>query len=173
MKKKNITKTTIAGTLACILLAILFFGFKWNDINRPPVYLITLGFAGSLSLALFRQKKLRDVIYVNILIYFLFAIVSTLLYPITAFILLIYFTALIFSLFIYVKYFDKKLSHIKLVRPLVLASTVGLFYITANFLHGLIFINQFTMGFLLANLPIGFLLGLGIGIGEEIGDRIH
>lgn len=171
MKKKNITKTTISGTLACILLAILFFGFKWDDINSYPVYLITLGFAGSLSLALFRQKKLRDVIYVNILIYFLFAIVSTLLYPITALILLIYFTALIFALFIYIKYFDKKLSHIKLVRPLVLASTVGLFYITANFLHGLIFINHFTMGFLLANLPIGFLIGLGIGLGEEISDR--
>ncbi len=171
MKKKNITKTTILGTLICIFLAVLFFGFKWNNINRPPIYLITLGFAGSLSLALFRQNKLRDVIYANILIYVLFAIVSTLLYPITAFILLIYFSALILALFIYIKHFDRKLSHIKLVRPLVLASTVGLFYITANFLHGLIFINHFTMGFLLANLPIGFLLGLGIGLGEEISDR--
>ncbi|MBN2030026.1 hypothetical protein JW824_07235 [bacterium] len=173
MKKKNITKTTIAGTLICTVFAVLFFGFiNVYDINRPPIYLITLGFAGSLSLALFRQKKLRDVIYMNILIYILFAIVSTLLYPITAFILLIYFSALLCALFIYVKYFDRKLSQIKLVRPLVLASTVGLFYIAANFLHGLIFINHFTKAFLLANLPIGFLLGLGIGIGEEISDRI-
>jgi len=171
MKNKKIVWTTIAGTLVCVLFAILFFGFKFNDVNKPPIYFLTLGFAGSLTLALLKQKKLRDVIFINILIYFLFAIFSSFLKPITAVILLIYFTAMVLAVYLYVKKFDKKLNRVPIARPLVLAAIVGLFYVAANVVHGLLFISQFTPRFLLGNLPIGFLLGLGYGLGAEISDR--
>lgn len=78
---------------------------------------------------------------------------------------------MVFAVYVYVKYFDKKLFHLSIARPLVLAAIVGLFYIAANFIHGLLFISRFSTGFLLANLPIGFLLGLGYGLGCEISER--
>ena len=171
MKNKKIFWTTLLGTVICILFAIIFFGIKFNDVQRPPIYFLTLGFAGSLSLALFREKKVRDAIYINILIYFLFAIASTLLHSITAVILLIYYSSMVIAVYFYVKIFDGKLSHIKLSRPLVLAAIVGIFYIAANFIHSLIFISRFSFGFLLGNLPIGFLLGLGYGLGGEITEK--
>ena len=68
--------------------------------------------------------------------------------------------------------FDKKLARTKLARPLLLAAVLGIFYIAANVVHGLLFISQFTPRFLLGNLPIGFLLGLGIGLGAEISETI-
>ena len=164
--------TTVAGTCICVILAIIFFGIKFDDFNKPPIYFLTLGFAGSLSLALFKEKRTRDVIYINILIYFLFATaVARIPRPIVAVILFIYFTAMVMALYVYVKYFDKKLIHLPIARPLILAAIVGLFYIAANIIHGLLFISQFSTGFLLANLPIGFLLGLSFGLGSEISER--
>ncbi|MBN2411520.1 hypothetical protein JXQ31_07490 [candidate division KSB1 bacterium] len=172
MKNKKIVWTTIAGTLVCVVFAVLFFGIGFNDLHKPPIYFLILGFAGSLTLALLKQKKLRDVIFINILIYFMFAIVSSFLRPITAVILLIYFTAMVLAIYFYVQRFDKRLNRTPFARPLVLAAVMGLFYIAGNVVHGLLFISHFTPRFLLANLPIGFLLGLGFGLGAELGEKI-
>lgn len=172
MENKRILWTALLGTLICIIIAALFFGIKFNDFQSPPIYFLILGFAGSLSLALFREKKVRDVIYVNIIIYILFAIVSALLRPITALIVFIYYAALIFSVFLFVKNFDMKLPQNIFIRPLILAGLIGVFFIIANFIHGLMFISRFHVGFVLRNMPIGFLVGLGIGIGSEITKKI-
>ncbi len=83
MKNKRVIWTTILGTVVCLVIAALFFGIKFNDFQRAPIYFLILGFAGSVSLALFREKQLRDVIYINIIIYFLFVIGLTFLRPIT------------------------------------------------------------------------------------------
>jgi hypothetical protein len=151
-----------------VLLALLFFGTHLDDFNRPPVYLVVLGFAGSLSLALFQEKRTRDVIYINVLIYFFFAIVASMLRPITAVILLVYYTAMLLAVYTYVVHFDKKIADAFFIRPLLLAATVGVLYIAANFIHGLMFISRFSTKFLLANLPVGFLLGFGYGAGYDI-----
>ncbi|MBN2354535.1 hypothetical protein JXO59_00395 [candidate division KSB1 bacterium] len=167
MKTNRTFWITVSGTLICAVFALLFFGLKFDDANRPPFYFLMLGFAGSLSLSLFMEKKVRDVIYINILIYFFFAIVASLIKPITAVILLIYFSAMVLALYVFVKQFERKLSRTFFARTLVLAALVGLFYIAANFIHGLMFFSHLTKMFLLANLPIGFLLGLGYGLALE------
>ncbi len=125
----------------------------------------------STPTGLFRERKVRDVVYINILIYFVFAILSTLLHSITAVILFIYYSLMILAIHIFVKNFDQKLSNIFLSRPLILAAMVGIFYIVVNFIHILLFINHFSIGFLLGNLMIGFLLGMGYGLGSEISNR--
>jgi len=172
MNNKALLWITLAGTLFCTLLAVLFFfGVPVFNVNRPPLYLITLGFAGSLSLALFKQKRSRDVVFVNILIYFIFAVVSQALKAITALILLIYYASLVLALYVYTRYFDKNLGKLVWARPLVLAGLLALFYIAANTLHSLMFIRSFEIRFLLMNMPIGFLLGLGIGLGQVFTER--
>jgi hypothetical protein len=163
--------TALSGTVICLLLGMLFFGLQLTRFDRPPVYFLVLGFAGSLSLALLRQKKVRDVIYINVLIYFMFAIVASVLRPITALVLLIYYLAIVLALFVYVRNFDARLARMPLARPLMLAAIVGVFFIVANLAHSLLFINHFSTRFLLRNLPMGFLLGLGYGLGEEVSER--
>jgi hypothetical protein len=125
----------------------------------------------STPTGLFREQKVRDVVYINILIYFVFAILSTLLHSITAVILFIYYSLMILAIHIFVKNFDQKLSNIFLSRPLILTAMVGIFYIVVNFIHILLSISHFSIGFLSGNLLIGFLLGLGYGLGNEISDR--
>ncbi|MBD3287721.1 hypothetical protein GF337_02855, partial [candidate division KSB1 bacterium] len=137
MESKQILWTTIFGTTACLAIAVLFFGTNISDLQQPPLYILLLGFAGSLSLALFRQKKVRDVIYINIMIYVLFAIVASFLRPITALILLIYYAALVGAIYFFSKSFDAKLPQSILIRPLLLAALVGVIFIIANFIHGL------------------------------------
>jgi hypothetical protein len=169
MKNKKIILTTITGTFICVLFAILFFGIQFNDFEKPPIYFLILGITGSLSLALFKDQRIRDAIYINLLFYLIFtALILNIMRPIIAVIFFIYFTAMIMAIYVHVRYFDKKLTHLSMARPLILAAMVGLFSIGANFFHGLLFISQFSPRFLLGNLPIGFLLGLGFGLGEKI-----
>lgn len=170
MKNKKIIGTTITGTVICFILGCLFFGLDFNDFMRPPVYFLILGFSGSLTFILFREGRIRDAIYANLIVFALFAFIASAQRPITALILFIYYSALVLSLYVYVKNFDARLSGIVFVRPLVLAALVGLFYVMANVVHGLLFITEFSMGFLLGNLPIGFMLGFGYGLAGEISD---
>ena len=172
IRRNEIVWTTVYGTVICVVFSVMFFGVSITVTNRPPLYLAVLGFAGSLSLALLRKGRLRDVIYLNILIYFLFAILSTIFMPKTALIFLFYYLAMLIALYIYVNNFDAKISQISFGRPLVLAAMMGIFYIIATILHSLFFIGHLTAVFLLANLPIGFLLGLGYGFGEEISEYL-
>lgn len=169
MNRKKIFWITLAGTMICVTFGVSLFGVYFNDVYKPPLYFLILGFAGSLSLALFEQKRTRDVIYINVLVYILFAIVASVLRPVAALILLGYYIMLILAIFAYMRYFDTKISHLILARPLLLASIVGVFYIFSSLIHALLFMKQFTPRFLMVNFPIGFLLGLGIGIGREIG----
>jgi hypothetical protein len=125
MTTNKVLLTTLYGTITCVLLALLFFGTHLDDFNRPPVYLVVLGFAGSLSLALFQEKRTRDVIYINVLIYFFFAIVASMLRPITAVILLVYYTAMLLAVYTYVVHFDKKIADAFFIRPLLLAATAA------------------------------------------------
>lgn len=165
MNKKMIIWTTILGTFICTSFALLFFGGHFTDVMRPPIYFLVLGFAGSLSLALFKQKKVRDVLYINVLIYFFFAIfILTVMRPMTAIILFFYYTAMVLAVYSYSKYFAKKLAHFYIAKILTIAAIMGVAFIFANFFHGLLFISRFTPRFLLGNLPIGFLLGLGYGL---------
>jgi hypothetical protein len=170
MNRHNLVWTTILGTLACCVFALFFFRASFFDVNRPPLYFLLLGFAGSLSLALFKQRRVRDVIYVNLLIYLFFAVLlASVLDLQKAGILFIYHGCMIVALYVYVAVLERSVAS-AFVRPLVAAAVVALFYVAATLIHGLFFINSLTSTFLLANLPIGFVLGLGQGIGLELAD---
>lgn len=172
MNKSNVIYSTLAGTLICAVFALLFFRISFLDIDRPPLYVLALGFIGSLTLALFRQSRIRDGIYANIMFYFIFALlVATRIRPIAALILLPYLSGMVAALYIHVKMFEPKISDVPGSRPLLLASQVGLMFIAATVVHGFMFISGFTSTFLLANLPVGFLVGLGQGLGVELVER--
>ena len=171
MRIKSILLTTAVGTGICFILSLLFFGVRFSDVSSPPIYLLFLGFAGSLSLGLFREGQTREVIYLNLLVYLLFVITTLRFRPVMALIFLLYDAALIFGIYIFFRKFDKEALSQFLTGSLLLAAIAGLMYIAASLIHGLFFISKFQMGFLLKNFPIGFLAGLGIGLGDAINRR--
>lgn len=168
MNSHKLVWTTILGTLICCIFALFFFRASFFDVNRPPIYFLLLGLSGSLSIALLKQQRLRDVIYINLLIYFFFAVLlASVLDLQKAGILFIYYFCMIAALYVFVVVLERFVAS-ALVRPLVVAAVAALFYIAATFIHALFFIEHFSSTFLLANLPIGFMLGLGQGIGLEL-----
>ncbi len=171
MRTKRIFLTTALGTGMCFLMSLLFFGVRFSDVSSPAVYLLFLGFAGSLSLGIFREGQMREAIYLNLLIYLLFAITTLRFRPVTALIFLLYDAALIFAIYIFVRQYEKEALSKFLTGSLLLAAIAGLLYIGASLIHGLFFISKFQVGFLLKNFPIGFLAGFGIGLGESISSR--
>lgn len=172
MQIKKIIIPTVTAAFLCALFAVLFFGFKFNDFTRPPIYLVTLGFTGALTRALLSEKRMRDAIYLNIIVFILFTVVILrTMRPITIPIFLIYLAVLLAAIFIYSNFFEPSLNRVQFARTLILAALVGLFYVAASFIHGLLFISQMKIHSLLGNLPVGFMLGLGIGLGQEISER--
>ncbi len=162
---------TVIGTVVCVAEGVIFFGFRFN-IQHPSFYFLFLGFSGSLILALLLSKRQRDALYVGIFIFIVFVIISALYFrPLLVLILLIYYTAVIGGLKIYVTYFHEKISHLLAIRPLILAALIGFMSIIASLVHLLLFLTlEFHV--LLGNLPIGFLLGFGYGLAIDIFDRI-
>lgn len=41
----------------------------------------------------------------------------------------------------------------------------------ATLIHGLLYAQRINRGFVLTNMPVGFFLGLGIGIGRELKEK--
>ena len=171
MQTKKILWATVIGTVLCALISLLYFGVKFGNITQPPIYFVTLGFSGSLSLSLLRENRIREVIYLNLLIYLLFAIIILRPRPVTALIFLLYYFAFVFSIYIYVRQYDTQVASVRLAGALILASLAGLFYMGASLIHGLFFISKFYPGFILINFPIGFLVGLGVGLGGEVSEH--
>jgi hypothetical protein len=162
---------TVVGTVVCAAEGVIFFGFRFN-IQHPSLYFLLLGFSGSLILALLLEKQQRDAFYVGVFIFIVFVIASALYFrPLLVLILLIYYTAIIGGLKIYVTYFNEKLSHLPAIRPLSLAALIGFMSIIASLAHHLLFLTL-EFHFLPGNLPIGFLLGFGYGIAIDVYDRI-
>ncbi|MCK5739710.1 hypothetical protein KAH55_11025 [bacterium] len=173
MKNRDIVRITILGTAVCMIFSLYFLNVANFNLHQIWVYFIVLGMAGSATLALLLASRFRDAFFINILIYILFVVVAygVVKKPMMAIILLLYMIALLTAVFIYVREFEAQLMTARLSRPLVLAGLVGIFFLLATLIHGLLYIHKINCGFVLTNMPIGFFLGLGIGIGRELKKR--
>lgn len=173
MKNRNIFCIAILGTAVCVIFSFYFYNAADFTLYQIPIYFMVLGLAGSVSLALLLANRFRDTIYVNVLIYILFVIVVYQVYqkPTIAVILFIYMFAVLAAIFCYARKFEPQLKSAWLSRPLVLAGLTGLFFILATLIHGLLFTHNVNRGIVLTNMPVGFFLGLGIGIGRELKEK--
>ena len=173
MKNRDIIRITILGTVVCLIFSLYFFKAAEFDLYQLHIYFVVMGLAGSVTLALLLANRLRDTLYINILIYIIFVVIvyGVVNKPRMAVILLLYMLGLWAAVWVYVRMFEPRLTAAVISRPLVLAGLGGLFFIIVTLIQALIYIHKINRGFVLTNMPVGFFLGLGIGIGRELKEK--
>jgi len=160
---------TIIGTITSTLTGLVFFGFEIFQLKSTFFQFIIVGLICSLSFILFKLKRYRDSVFILIIIFLFEYMWVGSKYPITHF---IYFLSVIICAFIYSKYFYIQSQQVKLSRPLILSSLMALIFVIDYYI--LLLIYEAGPGKLLPfkNMPIGFLTGLGVGIGIEVSEYL-
>lgn len=160
---------TIIGTISCLLLGITFFGLEVFDIKSPFFQFVVFGLIGSISFILFKLKRYRDTLFILALLLLFEILWLGSKYPITH---TLGYLSVVISTYIYTKYFFNKIQGVKYARPLILASLFAIFFVIVTF--ALNFIYQASQGnlFPFKNMPVGFLIGLGLGIGIELSEYL-
>ena len=169
---KHIALTISLGTICCMALGALFFGLKIFDKELPFFQIASFGLVGSLAFSLFYFKRYRDATYVLIMLFIINIIIANLTKVSFLIIHFLYFSSVIVAVFLFSKYFFIQIANMKISRPLVLASILALFFVMATGLQWVIFAKDGMPFYPLGNLPIGFLIGLGLGIGFELSDYL-
>lgn len=170
---KHIVLTIGFGTLCCMALGTLFFGLQIFNKELPFFQIAAFGLVGSVAFSLFYFRKYRDAIYVLIMLFIANIIIGNLTRISFLVIHLLYFSSVIIAVFLFSKYFFIQIVNMKISRPLVLASILALFFVVATGLQWVIFAKHGTPFYPLGNLPIGFLIGLGMGVGFEISEYLY
>jgi len=176
MNGKQVTRiviTIVFGTICCTAVGASFFGSKIFNIGLPFFQFISFGLVGSVAFPLFYFKRYRDAIYVLIMLFIINIIIANLTKVSFLIIHLLYFSSVIAAIFLFSKYFFNQIANLKISRPLVLAAILALFFVLATALQWVVFARDDTPFYILGNLPIGFLVGLGLGIGFEISEIFY
>ena len=156
-----------AGTLSSIVIGLVVFGaeiFKY----RSPFFQIPLyGLTGSLGFILFKQRRYRDAIFVFLIILILDLTIFGFKFTVTR---SLYFLNIIAGTYIYVRYFYSQSVNIKYARPILLAGIYAILTIPVALMLFLIYETGNAGVFPFRNIPIAFMIGLGMGIGFEISE---
>ncbi|MEJ2053243.1 MAG: hypothetical protein P8X42_04920 [Calditrichaceae bacterium] len=157
----------IIGAAICIILGLIFFGQNIFNTRSLLFGIITGGITGAAAFALFNAKRNRDAVFISILLFIITYFISGKGYFITQ---LLYLAGIVVSVFVYSKWTFGKLKSAKYARPLILAGFISVAFIAAYLLLVLIYYSDTIILRPFTNMPIGFLIGLGLGIGFEIAE---
>lgn len=160
---------TIISTILSTLIGLFFFGTEVFQSKSPFFQFIVVGFECSLSFVLFELNRYREAIFILIIVFLFDYMWFGSKYPVTHF---IYFLSVVVCAFLYIKFFYRQAKMLKLYRPLVLSSLLGIMFVIDYYI--LLVIYGSGPGKLLPfkNMPIGFLIGLGVGIGIETSEYL-
>lgn len=166
---KTLFSFILFGTAASILSGFVFFGTNVFNLRSPLFQFLSFGVVGSVSFALFRANRLRDVIFANVLFFLTLFIASGNRFFLTR---LFYFAVVVFSVFAYSEWVYPKLQSLKLVRPLILAGFFAICFLLVTLILTVLYHTKAMHVLPFRNMPIGFLIGLGLGIGFEISEYV-
>lgn len=166
---KSVISSILFGTVACVLLGFMFFGLNVFNPRSPLFQFLSFGIVGSVSFALFRANRLRDAIFANVLFFLILFIASGNRFFLTH---LFYFAVVVFSVFAYSEWVYPKLQSLKLVRPLTLAGFFAICFLLVTLILTVLYHAKAMHVLPFRNMPIGFLIGLGLGIGFEISEYV-
>ncbi len=157
------------GTFTCVLLGLIFFGFIVFNIRSPFFQFISFGIVGSVSFSLFQLNRFREAMAINTLLFIILFLASGSEYFLTH---ILYFVAVIFSVYIYSIWIFQKLQSQKYLRPLILSSLFSIIFVIVTLILTFIFYSETTKILPFSNMPIGFLIGFGLGIGFEVSEYL-
>lgn len=166
---KTFMLTIFLGTLLGMLGGYIIYGSAILEVGHPLFQFTSFALIGSLAFYLFSKRKF----------YIAGAVLSALfvgLYYLNGQQHFIshsfYFVTFVISLFIYaVLIFD----HLKLawyIRPIILSAMVSVFYVSNTFVLFLIYQTEVNSSSVFKNMWVGTLIGLGLGIGIEVANKI-
>ena len=176
MNKKRLMSflsTTFLGIICCILVGAIFFGTGVFSTNRPSFQFVTFGSICSVFFSTLKYFKIRDAIYVYVLISFLYEILFK--FSKISFIIrdVIFFLSMGVAVYLFWQYFEAKLDKIRFGRFLTFASLFSISYIVATLSLALIFQPVHFIQQLFTNISLGLLVGTGSGIGFELADKMN
>lgn len=165
---KNILKFAIfalSGLSITLLTGYLFFGSEIWNIRQPMFGFTVYGVSGALFFGLLIIRRFRVAIFTIIFLFALVLFASQARFLIAQF--LFYFTSITAVLIYWSRIYGNGRSW-RWMRPLSLSGLFGVFYIGITVLLGIIYLGGVSRP--LSNLSVGFLIGLGLGLGFELGD---
>jgi len=165
--------TILCGSLCTIILGFIFFQFRIFNIHDPLFQFLAYGIVGSVAFALFLQRRYRDAVFALILLFVLNVIVA----GIYRFTLLVthsfFFLAMVFSILFFERHFYGKMANIEIARPIVLAGIITIAFLLVSPILRLLFYSSEGQFHFFSNMPVGFLIGLGLGIGFEVSKFLY
>jgi len=167
---KKMISFMVFGSIASVLTGFIFFGRAVFFLKSPYFQFVSYGVVGSVSFALFNFKRYRDSVFVSILLFLIFYFSSHSHHFITHF---FYFLGAVFSVFIFSNWIYEKLKRMKYVRPLILAGIFSIFFVAGALILTVVYYSGTAKILSFRNMPVGFLIGLGLGMGFELSELVN
>jgi len=161
----------LLSAAGCIILGLVFLGTRVLDPTSPLFGFVVFGVVGGVSFALFDERKYRDAAYVLLLLYLiLFLTQSTEI----AIVYLIYFVVVVTGTFLFVHFFFFRIDSLPIARPFVFAAILAIGVAFGTAVQWLIFARSDGTSFSIwRNIPLGFMIGLGLGLGVELAEYLR
>ena len=157
----------VSGIICCLMLGFIFFGFRVFTIGHAPFQFTAYGLVGSISFSLFAFRRYRDALFVLLL---LFALNIALVGTAYLFTHLLSFGSVVAVTYIFSRYYFFELGNLKLARPLILAGLLSILYLLITAFLGMFYETDIVRVAVFGNMPYGFLVGLGLGLGFELAE---
>ena len=154
--------------LGGIAVGAVFFGGRVFAPGSPAFQFVMVGFGLAVFLTLFQTGGSRHLIIAFPLLFLLDLILAGNRFAGTR---LVFWGWVLLAVFLFFRFYAVPLRSPFFARTLVYAGLLALAYLLATLLLWLIFRSRAVHVDLFRNLPMGFLLGIGQGMGLELGEK--
>ena len=162
--------TLIVSTSTCVLLGLLLFGTQTVSPHSPLFQIVTLGLAGAVSFTCLRPHQYRDALVILVLWFVaIWAFIAK-----TPFVTTVaYYTAATAVIGVFSRFVFDRFHKLRFTRPLLAALMMGVSFLLVTVILTLLYAAPMNRNLLFVNMPVGFVIGLGLGIGFEISDGVN
>ncbi len=157
----------ISGVLVTLFTGWVFFGTDIFSVRQPVFAFTSLGVTGSVFLSLLLVRRFRDAIFLSILLFLLNLLISHSRFLVTQF---FFFGGCILAVTLYWARIYGNGRSWRWMRPLSLSALFAVISVINTVVLGLIYRGNISHP--LINVPVSFLVGLGLGLGFEVGDEL-
>ncbi len=169
----EVTMIGFTGTLFCALAGFLLFGGEIFNSGHPGFQFISYGILGGAIFTLVALRRYKTLLLTTAALFVLNLILAVYNNPLPMTVHILFFAGVAAVVAGYSGFIHVQLKRIGVLRPLILGGLMLLLYLLLTItLNQLYTVNQYPVS-LRTNLPLGFLVGLGLGAGWQMAERIQ